>query len=140
MPRPIRNKGFFSTEVQGLERALAEFEQYSVDVQKNVKEVVTETANKITSNAQSKVALDQGDTKDSIQPRVFNQGYSATIGPRLPKGWKAHWIEFGTGPRRQKKTGKYTGEMHAMSFMAPAFEEEKPDYITGLRKAMRDPL
>ncbi|WP_134705095.1 HK97-gp10 family putative phage morphogenesis protein [Ammoniphilus sp. YIM 78166] len=153
MPRPIRNRGFFSTEVRGLEAALAEFERYSSDVQTNVKDVVADSASKISTNAKSKVAVDQGETKNSIKPIVFNEGYSATIGPRLPKGWKAHWIEFGTNPRYTKKKGKmwngirytkgkiaYTGEMPAMPFLSPAFEEEKPGYISDLRKAMRDPL
>lgn len=30
--------------------------------------------------------------------------------------------EFGTGPRRQQKTGKYVGEMPARPFLRPAFD------------------
>jgi len=32
----------------------------------------------------------------------------------------AHWIEFGTGPRYQKKTGKYVGSVPARPFFRPA--------------------
>lgn len=44
------------------------------------------------------------------------------IGLRKPFSSLAHFFEFGTGPRTQKTTGRYTGSMPAQPFMRPAIE------------------
>ena len=55
--------------------------------------------------------------------------------PKTSKGkinYRAHgdayywrWVEFGTGPRVSKKTGKYTGQAPAQPFLRPGFENKK---------------
>lgn len=40
-------------------------------------------------------------------------------------GWHAHLVEFGTGPRVQKSTGRFVGQMPARPFMRPAWEAGK---------------
>lgn len=43
----------------------------------------------------------------------------------------AHLVEFGTGPRRHRKTGKSTGSMPPQPFLRPAWE-------SGHRRALKD--
>lgn len=52
---------------------------------------------------------------------------TAKIGlPGGKKPWfKGLFIELGTGPRIQKKTGRRTGSMPAAPFLRPAFDSEK---------------
>ncbi|CAN5480509.1 HK97 gp10 family phage protein [soil metagenome] len=44
----------------------------------------------------------------------------------------AHLVEFGTGPRVSKKTGKSSGEMPAHPFMRPAWEAGKDKLLNDL--------
>lgn len=45
---------------------------------------------------------------------------------RLPA---PHWVEFGTGPRVQKSTGRETGQMPAEPFMRPAFDTKNREAL-----------
>ena len=52
-------------------------------------------------------------------------------GARVPH---AHLVEFGTGPRQNKKTGKFSGQMPAQPFMRPAWDSHKGEVLSIFRK------
>jgi HK97 gp10 family phage protein len=48
----------------------------------------------------------------------------------------AHLVEFGTGPRVQKSTGRSTGRMGARPFMRPALESSRGPVFDAMREVM----
>lgn len=48
----------------------------------------------------------------------------------------AHLLEFGTGPRRHKKSGKSTGSMPPFPFMRPAWDGNKDRVLATFGKEM----
>lgn len=139
----IGNKGFY-TDIDGLQATLDSLQQYEQNVQNGIKDVVKKSAQAIESDAERIVARDTGATQQSIEIRYFGDGLGASIGPRLPNGYKAHWIEFGTNQRmtkgrgRKRKVRRSTGQMPALPFMSPAFEGNKDDYVSDLTKVLSD--
>lgn len=64
------------------------------------------------------------------------------LGPRLGKGGgsHAHLVELGTGPRYQKETGKFVGEMPPDPFLRPAFDSEAKPTIDRLKPILWDEI
>ncbi|MZR14227.1 hypothetical protein GQE99_14485 [Maritimibacter sp. DP07] len=52
----------------------------------------------------------------------------------------AHLVEFGTGPRWQKSTGRYVGEMPANPFMRRSWEATKGRVLAKLSKQLGEEL
>lgn len=77
-----------------------------------------------------KTAKSQRKTKVSVNKDV-GEAYVGVGYRRGSQGYAphAHLVEFGTGPRFQKTTGRYVGQMPAKPFMRPAFDAEKVGYI-----------
>lgn len=75
------------------------------------------------SKSQRKAADRKG--KDVVAAYV-GPSYERFGGKFAPHG---HLVEFGTGPRFHKKTGKYVGEMPAQPFMRPAFDGGKVGFV-----------
>lgn len=132
----VKRKGFY-TDLENAEKAITDLRFYSKKKKQQVQATVKKNGRKIQTRAKKLVAVRSGDTKKSIKYKLFNDGLSATIGPRKPLGYKAHWIEFGT-KARYLKNGKYVGRMPATPFMRPAFEHVKPNYMSELKKDLRD--
>jgi HK97 gp10 family phage protein len=66
---------------------------------------------------------------DRMSAEVFvGVSYSRGSGAR-----HAHLIEFGTGPRFHKKTGKYVGQVSPMPFMRPAWAVESRTMLDRLK-------
>ena len=61
--------------------------------------------------------------------RVGRDDVAVFIGPTAPN---AHLIEFGTKPRIQRKTGRYTGRVQARPFLQPAWEAGKAQFLASL--------
>jgi HK97 gp10 family phage protein len=131
------NKGFY-LDLENAEKAITDLRYYKKKKKQQVQTTVKRNARRIQTRAKKLVAVRSGDTKKSIKYKMFNDGMSATIGPRKPKGYKAHWIEFGTVGRVQKSTGRYVGRMPATPFMRPSSEQTKPKYLGELKKDLRD--
>ncbi len=51
------------------------------------------------------------------------------VGVLSGQGNHAALMEFGTGPRYQKTTGRYTGQVAAQPFMRPAYDAKKYEAI-----------
>jgi HK97 gp10 family phage protein len=130
------NKGFY-TDLENAEKAIAQFRFYRKKKKQQIQSTVKKNARKIQTRAKKLVPINSGDTKKSIKYKLINDDMSATIGPRKPKGFKAHWIEFGT-KTRTLKNGRNVGRMKAQPFMRPAFEQIKPLYLNELKRDLRD--
>jgi HK97 gp10 family phage protein len=76
-----------------------------------------------------------GDLKRSIRPRYFDQGLSATVVPRKPKGAHRHLVEYGTG-QRSTRSGANRGKMPAMPFMGPAESSADAAYNSEIRRLL----
>lgn len=74
-------------------------------------------ANHMRDAAQAKVPIDEGDLKDSLkvqkQKADNSEEVKLTLSPSKPKGFHAHFVEFGTVKNP------------AQPFMRPAFDETK---------------
>lgn len=57
----------------------------------------------------------------------------AFVGSTAPH---AHLVEWGSGPRYQKTTGRYTGQMPPQPFMRPAWDQGKAGMLDKLPKAL----
>ena len=53
------------------------------------------------------------------------------VGPTHPLG---HLFEFGTGPRTQTSTGRYTGIMSPRPFVWPAVDRELPNLLRNIER------
>lgn len=78
------------------------------------------------SRGQVKAALRGARAGGSSGTRI-----SVRIGPTAPH---AHLVEFGTGPRYQKTTGKFVGVMPAQPFIRPAFDVKKGAALTAIKR------
>lgn len=56
------------------------------------------------------------------------------VGPKEPH---AHLVEFGTGPRHHKSSGKFVGSMPPSPFMRPAWDANKQGVLDSLAGDLR---
>lgn len=89
-----------------------------------VEEQVTKSGGKIRKSGKARVPVDSGALKKAIRMKRSKDRLSATIGPQGKGAWKAHFIEWGTV------------DQPAQPYMTPAYEENKNDYIEGMKKAL----
>lgn len=89
-----------------------------------VSEQVVKSAGKIRKSGKARVAVDSGALKKTIKAKYSKDKLSASIGPQGKGAWKAHFTEWGTVDHA------------AQPFMTPAWEENKNDYIEGMKKAL----
>lgn len=98
----------------------------------------------IADHARSLAPVDEGRLAESIDVRQTltrrqrrgrsRRGAAAIfIGPTFPMGRHGHLVEFGTGPRYHKKTGKYVGMMSARPFLRPAWDSGRSRALDILR-------
>lgn len=125
-------------KVRGVKGVLEAVEQLSVEVQANVQKQVKETANAIRKSARAKVPVDTGGLKKSIRVKYSKDKWSAKVGAMGKNSAHAHLVEFGTVERTQKTTGRDTGKMPAKPFLFPSYEENRQEYINGMKNALKD--
>lgn len=99
----------------------------------------------VADKARDNVSEDEGHLKESItvstrltksqrrQHRKINSN-DVEVFAGAGSNPQAIWIEFGTGERRQKKTGKSVGKIDAHPFMRPAWDAAKRMILVGIRK------
>lgn len=56
---------------------------------------------------------------------------------RNGSGFTAVWFEFGTAPRAQKKTGRYTGRITGASFFFGTYRANRRRIVSNLRSTLR---
>lgn len=128
----MANKGFY-IDVKNVESEIRKIGLFKIEKKENIRRIVRKASNKVVKGARRRVPKKSGETKKSIKAKYFDFGLMATVKPRLPKGYKAHWFEFGTELRKTKK-GKPTGRIKARPFMGPAEDEVRSSYLAELKK------
>lgn len=103
-------------KVLGVEETLKELRKYQADKINDFKKEVKECAKDVKKVAKSKAPVLTGDTKASISFKTFDGGLSMKVYPKKPKGYKAHWHEYGTM------------KMKATPFMTPAEIQAEPKF------------
>lgn len=126
-------------QIEGLKDLERMLEQLSKSMGKTVlRNALKKAGQPIADAATANVArIDTGALRDSMAVSTKLKrsqkagGYrdrtavNVFVGPEAKRAPHAHLVEFGTGPRFQKKTGRYTGQMPAAPFMRPAFDATK---------------
>ncbi|SHK48929.1 HK97-gp10 family putative phage morphogenesis protein [Paramaledivibacter caminithermalis] len=116
----MANRGFY-IELENVERTIREIGLFQIEKRENVKKIIKKTAKRVVKEAKARVPVDTGETKKSIKAKYLEGGLMATVKPRLPGGWKAHFHEYGTV------------KMRARPFMGPAEEVSRNDYLQEMR-------
>lgn len=128
--------GKASVKLIGFDEAVKKLQQYAVDKVEGVKSITEQAAKAVKNNAVSNAPVRTGRLRDSLDDEILDGGLSGRVRAQHPKGAHAHLVEFGTGPRRQKN-GMSTGSAPAQPFLFPAWESERPKYISELTKELR---
>lgn len=123
-----RNAGFY-VEVKGIDDTITKINIFKTKSLQEAKLIIKDTANDVrktakanapkfsgTYSAKESARSKPGDTKASIRVKTYDNGLHARVKPSLPKGWKAHFLEYGTT------------KMRARPFMGPAEEAARPKY------------
>jgi HK97 gp10 family phage protein len=107
-----------------LDDAIKKIEKYSEEKQEAIRKTVADSTKNIENNAKEKVKVLSGDTKESIKSEISKDELTGTIASKKPKGFKSHWLEFGTV------------NMPAKPFLNPSFDEELSKYMGNLKKEL----
>lgn len=121
-----------------------------------VRKALIDAAQPIVLDAANRAPVDQGELRKAMiastqivrgqkkyVKKTGKDGVRAFIGPNYSRTSKgkgyaphAHLVEFGTGPRYHRGTGKYVGQMPAQPFMRPAFDAGKEKFIADFQVAL----
>ena len=123
--------------VEGLRETVDKLAKHSVQFYKDADKIVRRYARNVTADAKAAAPVGEtGNLRDAIKAKYFNKNASpaATVYPRGTKGSHRHLVEYGTTPRTQKKTGRFTGRMKAQPYMGPAENKNEPQYIAEMTR------
>ena len=139
------NKPRISIKIEGavdLEKALLELPKRTG--RRIIRKVLANAAEPIRDHAAREAEKTKRQLGQALQvsTRSNKRNRRSGSGPRgditvfvgVTPGRLAHLIEFGSGPRTQYKTGRYTGRMPAFAFMRPAWEAGKRNALSIIRK------
>lgn len=119
--------------VEGIPETITKMTKYSIELTNAIEKANKTWAKRIVKDARSRVPVKTGGLKKSIKARYFKKdGPAATVFPRGKAGSARHLVEYGTGPRTQKSTGRYTGRMPAKPFMGPAEKNAERTYAEAI--------
>ena len=139
-----------NVKMKGLAQATRDIRQYSEEAIDGVKRTIVESTVTIQSDAVSLAPEDEGNLKNSIDYNITNSGLTGEI---FAGASYAADVEFGTQPHvikakpggvlHFKKDGKdvfATKVNHpgtkAQPFLVPAWEAERPKFISALQKEL----
>jgi hypothetical protein len=114
------------TRVLGLKELEQALDQIPVRMQQNVlrsgnRALAMAFVRAIRNNPNLPSSVRKAIRADSDPAKRATKGY--VVGLRRPFSNLTHLIEFGTAPRTQKKTGRFTGRMPANPFLRPLLDE-----------------
>lgn len=109
-------------EFKGVEKTVANMKKLSPELKRKISQQVAKSALNIQKGAKERCPVDTGALRNSITVDFYGQ-MSAEIAPHMPY---APYVEFGTR------------KMKAQPYLFPAFEEERPKYEAGLKKAIEE--
>lgn len=142
----------FAVTISGHKELMEAFEELPKAVVDQVLRNAAKVALKpVADTAKGLVANDEYDLQKSIkvstvlskrQKRLHGKKGDVVVyvGPSYPAGAHGHLVEFGTGPRYQKETGKYVGIMRPRPFMRPAWDANQAKVLESMRTAIWDAL
>ncbi|WP_078382336.1 HK97-gp10 family putative phage morphogenesis protein [Sutcliffiella halmapala] len=125
---------------EGVGATIRAINMFDMQLKKDLIATVKETAQAVSKDAKARAPVSNkpkkvgksGDLKRSIRPKYFEQGLSATVAPRRPKGAHRHLVEYGT-VRRSNKKGANRGKMPSNPFMDPAEKSNESRYNQKVR-------
>lgn len=135
-------------KVEGLKEVRAALMELPKATAKNVmRRVLKKRAAPIVEAARRRVPVDQGDLRESIVASTRltrrQRGKHKKDGPNDVEIFigpdsrpQAHWVEFGTEGRKQRKTGKDVGRVIMEPYMRPAWDAERMGVLDGIREDM----
>ncbi|MEG0798700.1 MAG: HK97 gp10 family phage protein [Acidaminococcaceae bacterium] len=140
-----------NVKVPELNDAIAKLGTYSGKMALKVEEAISDSTKSIGQGAKNRVPVARGTLKKSIRTK-FNK--KTCTGEVYAKAQHAHLIEFGVKASIAKPTDKKVMAIDvqgqrffrrkaniparsARPFMRPAFEDEKPNLIRNVEKAVR---
>lgn len=109
-------------EAKGIEETVANIRKLSPELKREISQQVAKSALNIQKGAKERCPVDTGALRNSITVDFYGQ-MSAEIAPHMPY---APYVEFGTR------------KMKAQPYLFPAFEEERPKFEAGLKKAIEE--
>lgn len=107
-------------DVKGVEKAIAKLQKYSKAKKSGMVKVIKNNSGEVKKDQRSNVPTLSGLTRDSIGIKYSEGGLVARIGPMGPDGFKANWIENGTGG---------SSPTPAHPFIFPSGERNRPKYL-----------
>lgn len=122
-------------EIEGQGETVKKIGLFDAKTKRAFMQLVRETAQKTSRLAKRNAPVSKkpkskgrpGDLRRSIRAKYFDDGLSATVVPRRPKGAHRHLVEYGTKTRYTKK-GWHRGKMPDKPFMKPTEEAIIPEY------------
>jgi HK97 gp10 family phage protein len=137
---------YFTFRLEGVDDLVAAFDQLPKALAKSVLvDICNRAAKPIVETARA-LAPDDPDHPGSLKKSIGVKRWSGSkwagvvIGPRWPEGAHGHLVEFGTGPRYHKTTGKYVGIMPPKPFMRPAWDLHRSAALDVMRSEVWDAL
>lgn len=139
-------KQYFSFQLSGQKELAEAFEELPKSVGNAVlRTTITKALRPVRDDAKNFVRRDEHDLAESIvistrlnkrQRRIYGKHGDVVVyaGPSHPKGAHGHLLEFGTGPRYHKTTGRYVGVMPARPFMRPAWDANRGRVLQTIRE------
>lgn len=148
----MAGRGFYiNFKVPELQEELAKMNAYDGAAADRVENVISDSTKSIGQGTRRRMRVRSGGTKKSIRSNFDRRKLTGTVRVRKPH---AHILEFGAKAavvRPEKKKAlvidefglrNYATEAHiprraAYPSLGPSFEDEKPNLIRGVKKAVR---
>lgn len=150
----MRGKFRVFVDVPNLNEAVAKIGAYNGKAALKVEEAVADSTKAIGAGAKSRIRSVTGNLKKSIKTKFDKKNCVGEVYAKSPKGNHAHLIEFGVKASIAKPTSKKAMTINAggqtvfrkkariparaaRPFLRPAFEDEKPNLIRNVEKAVK---
>lgn len=124
-----------TVKILGIDEIQKKLDKLPEKMQKNVlasgnRAVATQVKRRMINNSESTTVKRAATVKQAAFNGMRSRNkWAFVVGLRRPFSSLTHLLEFGTGPRVQKTTGRSTGSMPAQPFMRPALEEMTPSLV-----------
>lgn len=105
-----------------VKKALGNFSNYDAKTRRHVANVIEKSMKAVERGAQIRAPVRSGDLKKKITTKFDSRTMQASI---MANEFYAHFSEFGT----EKET--------ARPYMRPAYEDERPNLIKGIKDAVQ---
>jgi len=104
-------------------------------IKRALKKTIRAGASVLRREIRKRAPKKTGTLRKSIKVKPWSRtrntlGFS--VGPDMRVAPHAPLVEYGTGPRKQKSTGRSTGQMPARPFMRPAYEAIKDEVVKAI--------